>query len=272
MKKIASVMIILSLCVMCLSACGNSDVMNGDTYTLSSVSLDGVEIPNDGGSLILGPDGRGRLTLGDDSCEISCDESGIKVNDIMAPVVFSDGSVVITMGDTGLVYTFGADTDGSAHGGSGEEQQTGDNSWTGRLYFSSCSGNWEEYDGNSIAVSGSFSPDADGNGIIELYAPAYSDTVPVFRALVSASDESIRISDALAFHYMLNDGGVTAASGTMLSSEFNNTEFIDPHEYDWYVEPEGEPEPDPEVEYMSLEGDCRDDSGSFIFRILIKQG
>lgn len=266
-------MIILSILMFSflLAGCSESVQAEYTSFPLFRTELDGNEIQCENGSIAFDGNGSGILILGEEECVFSYNDDAIYINSITAPYEIEDNSVILTMGETGLEYFFGSGTDVIEESTPKTPfQRQWEGNWTGRMYFSVCSGKWEEYEGRSIQLSGSLEIDDANTGSLLLFCDAFSDQYPVFTSEIEFGEVQDHNCQGYVFGYPVTEGSVSIRRDMRVPSDINNTEFVDPHEYEWFIE-EPEKEPETPVDVISFIGNCRDDSDAFNYEITLKK-
>ena len=269
MKKM--IPIILLLCTL-LAGCGTAAQQKAEQLSLSRLELDGEEIPFESGGISFREDGTGTLSLGGQSCEIEYDNDTVKINGMLALLEKKADGAVVTMENTGLVYYFGKLPEGIGGGAISADEAAISGKFAGRMYLYTCTGEWEEYEGNSLAVEGTVSFKDNETVSVQLISKPYSQSVPVLDAELKYDGGKFSSMKAFVFGYESGEGDISIETGHALPSEYNNTGFIDPHEYEWFIEPEPTPCTEEEQSTIELSGSCRNTSGSFNYTVkIIKQ-
>ena len=269
MKKLVPVLLALGVL---LAGCTSQPQATGEQLGLSMVELDGAEIPFESGGISFREDGTGTLTLGGQSCEIEYDNSTVKINGMLAPLEKSAGGAVVTMENTGLVYYFGELPESAGGGAISTDAALLSGHFAGRMYLYTCTDEWEEYEGNSLSVDGTMFFKDNETAVLQLISKPYSQDVPAVDAELKYDGSKFSSIKAFVFGYESGEGGISIETGKALPSEYNNTEFIDPHECEWFIEPEPTPCTEEEQPVIELSGNCRNENGSFNYTLkLIKQ-
>ena len=280
MKKIICIFLIFLLAVL-TCGCGAAKA-SGTEYALTGVLSDGVEFPaeqayTNGGRLILYQDGTGELTLGEQTCsfEYTSDSDGMKfaLGSIIASCEVTDGTATVTMGDTGLSLIFSrgtAQTTATAEPAEvnlTDAQRQYNGSVSGRMFFDSVEGDWSEYEGRSMALSGTIELDKEGTGKLLLYSAYYSESVPMYTLDVFARENELICTGGYIMKYEISEGAVEIKYEQKDRDDLRTTSFIHPENYIWYV-PENTEETEPVIiPVVTVSGRAADSEGNFTFSI-----
>ena len=242
-----------------VTACGNSKA--GDKYSLTGAFIEDAPILDYNGSLILYPDNKGILNFNGTSGEITYTDNPftLTVNSLTGTGEKSVGTIKVNFDDIGLQFVFSKDVNGQAYSESSSGTGTG---YEGRMYFSDCEGEWQEYDDRSMAVSGTLS-----NGKLSLYNRAYSDNV----AMVELLTDGNSCLGGYIMAYPLKEYDVKITKDKQEKDKVNDTRFIKPEEYIWnmYNEVEETPKPENLIDVVTLSGTLRNSDGGYSYKIVL---
>ena len=145
---------------------------------------------------------------------------------------------------------------------------------SGILRFSGTSGEWIDYDGSSMQLSGTVSCPEDGKREIRLYSRFFSETVPLLTAEIEPLDGvGYKCLSGYIFSYPIREWEMLVEETEIMFTELDNTLIITkPGEYGHLYTPEqGTPGSTEFVDYpvnvMRLSGSCRNENGGFDYVI-----
>lgn len=282
MKKCYFVVVFAAilLCALVLSGCGeiSGPVYDAGQYSLSGAVLDGepAELSRlypSGGWLLLSSGGEGRLYLGQDYCDVAWQSSGseisLQLNSLQCTGSISGDTVFLTLGDTGLELIFStgqyspaAAVQSAPSGGSWN------GNWEGRMWFENCSGQWADYPGRTMALSGSIVLADSGEGRIRLLSPGFSKEVPLADIEISVTPLKVRSLSGYIMDYPVEAGDAAVSMARQLPSEIENTLIIvNSGDYGHYFDKSDEPEQ--AVDVIRISGRCADEEGAFGYRMVL---
>ena len=248
MKRTVIFILILS----CLFLCACQELPSV-TYELRSASLDGEAVEGVTSSLTLAEDGSGRFSINGNACSVTWSASPftVRINGMTATGSRSGDSAELVLGDTGLVLYY----NGTLQPQEVPEAPQG-TAYEGRFWFSGCSGIWEDYDGRSMALSGTVSEEA-----ITLYSKYFSEEVPMLVIELEEGD----CAGGYVLNFPLKAFDAVITESVQRRSDVNKTSFLNPEDYIWYVEPEFTPPPEDMTDVITVSGSVRNAEGALSY-------
>lgn len=248
MKRTVLFILILSCLFLC--ACGEVPSV---TYALQSAALDGEPVEGVTSSLTLAEDGSGLFSLNGNSCRVTWSEAPftVQINDMTATGTRSGDSAELMLGESGLVLYYNCTLQPQEL----PEAPQG-TAYEGRFWFSNCSGVWEDYDGRSMALSGTVSEEA-----ITLYSQYFSEEVPMLVIELEKGD----CAGGYVLNFPLKAFDAVITNSVQRRSDVNKTTFLNPEDYIWYVEPEFTPPPEEMTDVITVSGSVRNAEGALSY-------
>ena len=205
-----NILILILWLTIFLTACTGEQDPSYDAgrYILSEVLLDGEALsPSslypEGAYLLLSSDGTGRLILGSDASDITWQQENtsfsVAINTLTAygtregdslslsldtlhlELLFTEGDITSALTESASASTLSSQT---------RQQLIWSGDWSGRLWFEDPKGEWADYRDRTLTVTCSVCVQPDGTGILRLYSPYYSDSVPMASASFSLEEYS----------------------------------------------------------------------------------
>ena len=259
MKRVLSFILVLIMAVS-FCACGTS--VSVEKYSLTGAFIDGAPILDYNGSLILQDDFSGILTFNNTSGNItwSANPFTVTVNKLIGTGEKTDETICINFDEIGLQLNFSKSVTSQAY--SETVNSTDGISYEGRFYFSDCEGEWYDYEGRSMALSGTLS-----NGKLSLYNKFYSESVAMVELLI---DEDNCLGGYI-MAYPQKEYDVKIVNDKQEKDKVNDTKFLRPEEYIWNMYNTVEETPNTEnlIDVMTLSGNLRNSDGACSYKIVL---
>ena len=285
MKKITVVIVNICFFLTILSGCGEppARVFDAGQYVLSGAELDGNALEASalypsGAWLLLSADGTGRLILGENACDVSWKREGGTVSvliDELAAAGPDAGDVLkLSMGSTGLVYTFTKGEyqpeEASENAEENTAQKRWNGSWTGRIWFEEVQGKWADFEDRTMAADVIVSLSAEGEGSLVLHNSVYSKEVPMMTLRLKGTEEALKCESGYFMSFPVSDENIRFELTREMTSEIESTVIMPPNEYAYghIYFPEDLPE-DYETDVLRIFGKCGDADGFFRYKIVL---
>ena len=258
-------------------------------YILSGVLLDGEELsPSalypEGAYLLLSSDGTGRLILGSDASDITWQQKNasfsVAVNTLTASGTREGDSLSLSLDalHLELLFTEGDITSAVTESASASnlpsqtrQQLIWSGDWSGRLWFEDPKGEWADYRDRTLTVTCSVRVQPDGTGILRLYSPYYSDSVPMASASFSLEEYKVHCLSGYMMSYPIPEWGMDISLNTEKLTDVEDTVIFHPdiYEFGHFYNAETPVDRNAKTDVLRLTGSCNDLSGGFDYKIVL---
>ena len=257
--------LLLSLC-----SCGKSEPALTAAYELTAAFVDESAVQGVSGGINFFEGGEAELVFGGRSSSAECSFSGdsfvIKINELEGEGSISEEGTVISFPSIALRLEFLRTQQEISPENDGAELKE----LSGRIYFSSCEGEWEDYDGRSMALSGQLSVREEGEETLSLFSKYYSESLPMIQLALLETENGLESLGGYVMAYESPEYAVRLEESEELKSNVNNTQFLNPEEYIWYTPSPEAAAPDELCRVLTVTGSCRNSSGGFEYKIILE--
>lgn len=252
--------LLLSILLILLSfgACSKTQ----EEFVLTQITVDNIPISDVSGYLKLFSDNSGELSLNGNVCKVYWEENpfAIRINDIVASSEHTQSGINLFLDEKNVVLSFSIGP--AVEVPHSSSSQSADN-LSGRFYFSNCEGEWADYDGRSMSVTGTKNDEK-----IVLFNQYFSKDTPMVEITIKDS----HCLEGYIMAYPLKEYDVKIDADSQLKSEVNKTEFLHPEEYIWnkYIEKEDtDINTGQMIDVLTLSGNVRNSNGGFTYKIVL---
>lgn len=286
-----NILILILWLTIFLTACTGEQDPSYDAgrYILSGVLLDGEELsPSalypEGAYLLLSSDGTGRLILGSDASDITWQQKktsfSVAVNTLTASgtregdslslsldtlhleLLFIEGDITSALTESASASTLPSQT---------RQQMIWSGDWSGRLWFEDPKGEWADYRDRTLTVTCSVCVQPDGTGILRLYSPYYSDSVPMASASFSLEEYKVHCLSGYMMSYPIPEWGMDISLDAEKLTDIEDTVIFHPdvYEYGHFYNAETPVDRNAKTDVLRITGSCNDLSGGFDYKIVL---
>ena len=286
-----NILILILWLTIFLTACTGEQDPSYDAgrYILSEVLLDGEALsPSslylEGAYLLLSSDGTGRLILGSDALDITWQQENtsfsVAINTLTASGTREGDSLSLSL-DTlhlELLFTEGDITSALTESASAStlpsqtrQQLIWSGDWSGRLWFEDPKGEWADYRDRTLTVTCSVLVQPDGTGVLRLYSPYYSDSVPMASASFSLEEYKVHCLSGYMMSYPIPEWGMDISLDAEKLTDIEDTVIFHPdvYEYGHFYNAETPVDRNAKTDVLRITGSCNDLSGGFGYKIVL---